>query len=73
MEWLPKLMYQSFVTTSPPPMGNSEDNNFSFRTAISKLKLLSQLAMVNIYIFIAIALDETSILDAVHFSMQNIY
>ena len=27
----------------------------------------------NIYIFIAIALDETSILVAHHFSMQNIY
>ena len=27
----------------------------------------------NIYIFIAIALDETSILAAVYFSMQNIY
>ena len=27
----------------------------------------------NIYIFIAIALDETSILVALHFSMQNIY
>ena len=27
----------------------------------------------NIYIFIAIALDETSILVAVHFSMKNIY
>ena len=26
-----------------------------------------------IYIFIAIALDETSILVALHFSMQNIY
>ena len=28
---------------------------------------------LNIYIFIAIALDETSILVAVQFSMQNIY
>ena len=27
----------------------------------------------NIYIFIAIALDESSILVAVHFSMKNIY
>ena len=27
----------------------------------------------NIYIFIAIALDETSVLVALHFSMQNIY
>ena len=27
----------------------------------------------NIYIFIAIALDETSILVAVHVSMKNIY
>ena len=29
--------------------------------------------MPNIYIFIAIALDETSILVALHFLMQNIY
>ena len=28
---------------------------------------------LNIYIFVAIALDETSILVAVYFSMQNIY
>ena len=28
---------------------------------------------LNIYIFIAIALDETSILVAVRFSMKNIY
>ena len=28
---------------------------------------------INIYIFIAIALDETSILVAVYFLMQNIY
>ena len=30
-------------------------------------------AILNIYIFIAIALDETSVLVAVQFSMQNIY
>ena len=30
-------------------------------------------ALQYIYIFIAIALDETSILVAVHFSMKNIY
>ena len=29
--------------------------------------------MVNIYIFIVIALDETSVLVTVQFSMQNIY
>ena len=29
--------------------------------------------MVNSYFFIAIALDETTILVAVHFSMKNIY
>ena len=29
--------------------------------------------MIYIYIFIAIALDETSILVALHLSMQNIY
>ena len=28
---------------------------------------------INIYIFIAIALDESSILVAIHFSMKNIY
>ena len=31
------------------------------------------LIIVNIYIFIAIALDETSIFVELHFSMQNIY
>ena len=34
---------------------------------------LSLIAFYNIYIFIVIALDETSILVAVQFSMQNIY
>ena len=29
--------------------------------------------IINIYIFIAVALDETSILVALYFSMQNIY
>ena len=30
-------------------------------------------SFLNIYIFMAITLDETSILVALHFSMQNIY
>ena len=34
---------------------------------------LSKRILNNIYIFIAIALDETSILVALNFSMQNIY
>ena len=34
---------------------------------------LNVLLCYNIYTFIAIALDETSILVALHFSMQNIY
>ena len=34
---------------------------------------VSKLYFINTYIFIAIAFDETSILVAVHFSMQNIY
>ena len=36
-------------------------------------KIIYVTATIDIYIFIAIALNETSILVAVHFSMQNIY
>ena len=32
-----------------------------------------RMPFLNIYIFIAIALDETRILVALHFSVQNIY
>ena len=48
--------------------------NVSYFTAMSKDELLaSSTVVLYIYIFIAIACDETSILVAVHFSMKNIY
>ena len=40
---------------------------------ISNFITLREDSYTNIYIFIAIAIDETSILVALHFSMQNIY
>ena len=71
-----------FTTFERWPLRPSNAECFVGETWISVLnssKLLQsdfskqRLITLNIYIFIVIALDETSILGAVQFSMQNIY
>ena len=53
-------------------MQNKQTNAWeAYRPALSFTREV--IAMLNIYIFIVIALNETSILVAVQFSVQNIY